>query len=153
MTLATLIENTNTDPAFAFEHRMAHSRNFGIMSPLSRFSVLPYLLDPVVDGPDPSSNWNLDHQQAHNDAIASFPPQPFILYGRGTTVEPQPPDGLPFNFILVDTDLNDQGQLPWWELQNLVEHQIMSSIAQPQVFGGTTAHPLTYGRTWVFPFA
>jgi hypothetical protein len=72
MPLAALL-NSN-DPIYAFEHMMAHRQYFAVMShPLSDFSILPYLLDPIFNWDQPASSWNLRHQQAHNDFNGDLP--------------------------------------------------------------------------------
>ena len=57
------------DPAFPFHHAMAHRTLLGAMSPLNRFSSIPYLLDPPIGAEYPNGWWNRNHQQAHNDAL------------------------------------------------------------------------------------
>lgn len=66
MSTASLI-NMN-DPLWVFEEAMAHRTLLGGMSPLDRFSVLPYLLDPMVDLPF----WRLNQQTAQDDAIRTL---------------------------------------------------------------------------------
>lgn len=129
MTVASLLERGN-DPAFAFEHARSHSQFFGLMSPLTRFSVLPYLLDPESDVSTPAGEWNLNHQQAHNDFLLTLP----SYFGATRT-------GIPISQVMVDVNLNDPEQRTWWEFTNLIEHQM----------GGQTSPPPGY-RGWQFPF-
>ena len=134
MSLASLMTMTTADDqVFAFEHAMNHRTWFGAMAPLTRFSVLPYLLDPMQNTNIPAGQWNLNHQQAHNDALTTLP----SYYNAATY-------GLPIGHILVDTDLQNQDQLKWWEFQNLVEHQVATATVLPQFAAQNTR--------WVYPF-
>lgn len=127
MTTATLLVRGD-NPAFAFDHYMAHSQNYGAMFPLSRFSVLPYLLDPESDVSVPAGNWNLNHQQAHQDFLLTLP----SYFGSTLT-------GLPISQVMVEANLNDPEQVEWWTFTNLIEHQ-MSGLSLPLA-------------GWVYPFA
>lgn len=71
MPLATLLNPD--DPIYDFEHMMAHRQYFAVLSRLSNFSILPYLLDPAFETDMPAGAWNLNHQQAHNDFNRDLP--------------------------------------------------------------------------------
>ena len=123
------------DPkTFVFEHMMAHRNYFAVMSPLTRFSVLPYLLDPMPVSVPIAGDWMLDHQQAHNDALNHVP----VHFGVATV-------GLAVGQILMDTDLNNASQRAWWTFQNHMEHYIANSTVLPHAFVPT-------GVEWVYPF-
>lgn len=119
---------------FAFEHAMAHRNAFGVMSPLNRFSVLPYFIDPMRKDA-PAQKWNLNHQQAHNDALQHLPSE----FGSPTV-------GLFIGQNLIDTDLNDPRQRQWWIFQNHQEHYIGGNTILPNVNFPPPA------PQWVFPF-
>jgi hypothetical protein len=123
-------EDASEAASFSFEHMMAHRYLMSAFAqigaatppatgfettptPLSDFSVLPYLLDPMYDMYEPGSKWQLNHQQAHNDfssAIAS----PF-------GIEPTPVGVLPGQ-ILLNSPLDTPGPLQWWTFVNHTEH-------------------------------
>ena len=130
MTAATLMNLS--DPWFSFDHAMSHRTYFGVMAPLTRFSVLPYLpLNPMLDESIPSGWFNLTHQHAHDDVFITLP----TYYGSLTI-------GIPNNQILVETDLANKEQALWWQFLNLTEHQIADSSILPAL-----AEDL-----WTFPF-
>lgn len=114
---------------------MAHRNALGVMSPLDRFSIIPYFVDPDLGDNRPASMWNLDHQQAHNDALNNLP----SAFGA-TTV------GLRIGQNLVDSNLSDPEQRRWWTFQNHMEHYV----------GGNTITPNTYfpepAVQWIWPF-
>lgn len=128
---------TRKDRTFAFEHAMSHRNALGVIWPLPRFSVIPYFIEPEVKerGKKPSSSWHLDHQQAHNDALANFPSQ----YGS-TQV------GLHIGVDLRDYDLDRERTRKWWEFQNHMEHYVASNSILP-----TTPAPYPT-RQWRYPF-
>ena len=61
------------DPLYNFEQMMSHRQYFAVMELLTRFSALPYLLDPPWETNLPAGMWNLLHQQAHNDFNRTLP--------------------------------------------------------------------------------
>jgi hypothetical protein len=136
------VENT-----FAFEHAMGHRNYFGAMHPLTRFSVLPYLLDPPHGTDISGGPWNLNHQQAHNDAHSALPAQ----YGI--------PSDLSLNLFigqnLRDTSSKNPDQLKWWTFANHMEHYVANNtilpgpVAPPPTVPG---FPAGYRTLWVFPF-
>jgi hypothetical protein len=82
MPLAVLLNPD--DPTYDFEHMMQHREYFAVMSrPLSQFSLLPYLLDPIFGLDHPAWSWNFQHQQAHNDFNGDLPSN----YANGYTTE------------------------------------------------------------------
>jgi hypothetical protein len=119
MSLASLLNPD--EPAFAWEHQMAHRTNLGVMSPLTRFSVIPYWLDPLANTEQPASAWHLDHQQAHNDSALHLP----SAY-LGTAV------GIELHANLVDYDLSNPEQRQWWAFQNQLEHFVGNNAILPQ---------------------
>lgn len=83
---------------FWFEEAMAHRTILGAMSPLDRFSVLPYFLDPFLN----NALWLLTHQQAQDDATRTV-------------------QGLSAAANLVDTNFDSPEQRAWWEFVNHLE--------------------------------
>lgn len=121
------------DPAaFDFEHAMAHRNALGVMSPLTRWSVVPYLLDPRQNSDVPASMWHTNHQQAHDDAQRALPD----YYGATSY------GNLAIAGILADYDLSKPDQLRWWTFKNHMDHMI----------GGSTILPPGTTPRWTFPF-
>jgi hypothetical protein len=110
------------DPTFAFQHAMSHRNAMGVMSPLDRFSIIPYFIDPEQNVGTPGSMWHLDHQQAHNDALQHLPTE----FGAATV-------GLFIGQNLRDYDLDNEGQLKWWLFQNWAEHYVGGNTISPNV--------------------
>jgi hypothetical protein len=131
--MSSVVLTNLDDPAFTFHHAMAHRNALGIMAPLTRYSVVPYFVDPMLAlasaGP-----WQLNHQQAHNDALADFP-----TYFDSMHV------GLRVGQNMVDTDLNDPVERSWFQFQNHMEHYIGAQTFAPP----PTVQPRV---TWTFPF-
>lgn len=118
MSVASLL--TRNDRWFVFEHAMAHRRALGIMAPLSRFTAVPYFIDPEQYVDQPASFWHINHQQAHRNALANFP----IQYGSASI-------GLRIGTTLSDADLADEREARWWEFQNHVEHYVGNKTITP----------------------
>jgi hypothetical protein len=115
---------------------MAHRNALGVMSPLPRFSVVPYFIDPAQNIGTPGSKWHLNHQQAHNDALENLP----SYFGASTV-------GLPSGGILRDYNLDDPRQRAWWTFQNWQEHYVGGDAILPNV----QPQPPAIGR-WTYPF-
>lgn len=113
---------------------MSHSTYYGVMAPLYRFSVLPYLIDPMTEANPPANYWNLIHQAAHNDFLSTLP-----SYYYSTLA------GIPLNTPLVDTNLTSPEEVQWWLFANMVEHQSGNNSILPGPY-------LNTGWNWVFPF-
>lgn len=113
---------------FAFEHAMAHRSGLGVMSPLDRFSAIPYFVEPVGDNA-PARWWALNHQTAHNDAMNNLP----SYYGAEAV-------GLRIGQNLIDWNLADERQVKMWTFINHQEH----------LDGGSTYLPATARMR--FPF-
>jgi hypothetical protein len=127
--------NSN-DPWFAFDHAMGHRNALGVMSPLNRFAIIPYFIEPMQsDIGTPGSSWHLDHQTAHDDALEHLP----SYFGAATV-------GLHIGGILRDTDLDDPRQRTWWTFQNHMEHYVGGNTITPNV-----AFPPPAPQ-WVYPF-
>ena len=114
------------DPIYAFEHQMAHRQYLAIMAPLSRFSALPYFIEPwpfpLPPLPTFADAWNLDHQQAHNDFLANLP----AFWASSTIGIPRP-----LNQNLIDSNLNDEANRTWWTFANHQEHYTSDNAILP----------------------
>src|SRR5262245_17165608 len=123
------------DPAFPWEHAMAHRNFIGVMSPLPRFTVIPYFIDPFT-AKRPGDNWHMNHRRAHDDADDALPDKYLGTVGFGVSG------------ILVDSDLNDPVSRSWWTFINHTEHYVESNniLPQPQM------PPPPPAPIWVFPF-
>lgn len=118
--MPTAVLLNHEDPAFAFEHAMAHRNVMRVMYPLSRFSAMPYFVDPEIMTDQNASSYHLDHQQAHNDAFSALAP-----YGSVTPVS---------HFVrpnLADTNLADQEKLSWWKHHNHMAHYTAEQTVVP----------------------
>lgn len=136
MSLATLLVAPGADrrsqETFSFDHAFAHRVTFGAMATeqygLSRFSVLPYKLDPnyLVQG-----GWKLDHGQAHHDFVATLPGA--IIWWFGLVIQ------LPTQYLsinsgqnYIDPDLTRREQMQWWTFANHQDHLIAQSVVPSQ---------------------
>ena len=153
MSLASLLwwrGSPMQDPTFAFEHSQAHATLLGTMSPLTRFSAVPYILSPGANNKD---MWHRNHQQAHTDnqdvfagyfggtgfGIFRFPGQRIPV-----PTPPEYPAGglsqLGPGYIIEDYDLSFEPQRNWWLFQNHQAHLDAQQI-QDQALRG-----------FIFPF-
>lgn len=120
-------------PAFEFWEAMEHRRFLGAMAPLTRFSVLPYNLDPIPKQPGPSARfWMMNHQQAQTDFTVTSPTWGFT----GPGVPPYPTAlsvAVPENQNLQDTHMTVEGQRKWFEFANHLEHYILAGTLPPNI--------------------
>lgn len=134
MTSATLLhypDDERSRSVFAFEHAMAHRVYYQVMSPLHRWSAMPYFIapkPPISQTARRASLWHLDHQQAHNDFNEALPSD-----WNSDKV------GIPTTQILLDSDLTDPGSLSWWVFANHQEHYTASAILLPAIPQAQTA--------------
>jgi hypothetical protein len=111
MSVATLL-NVH-DPAFDFEHRMAHEAMLTAQAGVTpNFSGAPYWIDPAYGDAGVPAGWeNSLHTQAHADFISLFP----APYGGSGVV-----------------DLNDISLRPapdqWWQFSNWQLHYIANQV-------------------------
>ena len=133
------------EEVFGFEHLQAHALLWANMSPLNRFSVLPYLIYPF---PTNQAEWHWDHQQATNDAQSALPgvfggigfldlliggiiPPEFVFPDipiTGTISQLAP------GFNIQDYDLTIGPQLEWWTFQNHYWHLAAQSVLNSATF-------------------
>lgn len=83
-----------------WEEANAHRTILGAMSPLYRFSVLPYMLDPFRE----NALWKMNHQQAQSD---------FVFALDLWTIPAAEP--------LMDTNFVDPEQRKWFTFTNHLE--------------------------------
>ena len=134
-----LIEPTSDNlPTWAFEHMMAHRNLFGAMSEaptiteidigtgvhhryvvgggFTRFSALPYLLDPQFD----VGMWHRDHSQAHSDFQRALPAY-FGFVDEPTLLGPTDPGYTTMHF-------SEPSLLGWWTFSNHQQHYVAQSV-------------------------
>ena len=124
------------EPGFVFEHAMAHRNALGVMSPLPRFSVIPYFLDPMMLT-EPGGVWQQNHMQAHADAAKQLPSQ----FGSGTL-------GLAINANMLDYAFDDPDSREWWTFVNHIEHYVGGNTILPQ----SAPQPPPPAPQWTYPF-
>jgi hypothetical protein len=131
--------------AWEFDHAMAHRAYMAIMAPLTRFSAMPYFVEPVTPPPPlqprPAEMWPLKHQQAHKDFTSYMP----VNYNAARL-------GIATSQILVDNDLNTPEGRAWNTFANHMEHLIANSTMLPYPTGTTLPpwYKLTRGLTYPF---
>ena len=108
---------TMDDPSYFFDHQMAHRLPLGAMSPLDRFSPLPYILDPYREG----GWWRLLHSTAQDSFIEDLPSWPG---SRGQEGWPNDGIGLASDQPLFAPDIFKPGHRKWFEFANFQEHRI-----------------------------
>lgn len=135
MSRASLLNSE--EPAFAFEHAMAHRNALGVMSPLPRFSIIPYWLDPMLQTDEPGGFWHHNHQQAHSDAALHLPPE----FGSGQR-------GIELHANLLDYDLSNPDSRTWWTFVNHLEHYVGGNTILPQ----SAPQPPPPAPQWTYPF-
>ena len=122
--MPTAILLNPADPNFNFEQMMSHRRYFAAMAPLTRFSALPYLLDPSYDTDIRASMWHLDHQKAHRDFATTLPSN----YNADTI-------GISTAQPIADYDLSRPEGLSWWTFAQFREHYLADGAILPQTTG------------------
>jgi hypothetical protein len=96
---------------WSFDHANEHAKLIAAMgSSASNYNLARYLLDPMpLDAMNGASNWDLVHQQAHDDAAGFFNVQP----------------SLP----LIDSSTEVHGQFQTWLFINSQEHDALNLAA------------------------
>jgi hypothetical protein len=97
--------------AFVFDHAQEHKKLVAQMGSPSPYNLINYLLDPMP--PDalstPASLWDMNHQQAHDDAANYFNVQPSLT--------------------LIDTPTQRQAPFQWFLFTNSREHNALNQAA------------------------
>lgn len=171
--------NPMAQKAWAFEHAMSHRNALGpltryepktvnnvttwhLRETLSRFSVVPYFIDPMIGADIMAGKYLLNHQQAHSDALNNIPDRYYWKYLTSILQVPNPnppPPTLPQTSIkpqtikyglriggnLIDWRLSNKRQRTWWTFQNHMEHYVASQSIAP-------APAPKPAPQWTFPF-
>lgn len=134
MSLVTLLtvpgDSLGEQAAWSFEHAAAHRNLLGGMATqahgLSRFSVVPYGLDPHYPL---AGGWLLNHGQAHSDFQAVLPG----VFGRRrepteavATLNPT------VNY--VDSNLSNAEQANWWVSANHWDHLTAQGVLSELIY-------------------
>jgi hypothetical protein len=130
MSLASLLvlnDSPNEQANFAFEHMMSHRQFLGAMAPLTRFSVLPYNLDPFHD----NKMWLRRHQTAQTDAISTVPTWGLINPPEGPPYPGTLTVSAPENKLLEVTDWSNARQRAWFVFANHQEHYVTTNSLPP----------------------
>lgn len=106
--------------AFTFDHAMAHRTVMQVMGPLSRFSIMPYFIDPTDYNARPATRWHQTHQQGHDDFNNGVP-------AYSTALTPR----IPSSQILIDSNLQERGSRSWWTFANHMEHFVAADAIVP----------------------
>lgn len=97
--------------AYVFDHAQEHKKLVAQMGSPASFNLINYLLDPMP--PDAlqgaTSLWDMNHQQAHDDAANFFGVQPSLT--------------------LVDTPTQQPGPFAWFLFVNSQEHSALNQAA------------------------
>jgi hypothetical protein len=107
------------DPWFSFQHAMNHRDFLGVMSPLTRFSGIPYFIDPFT-ARRPADNWHFNHQTAHDDADNAIP-----------STYMAPPAVVGFSPNMKDANLANAWDKSWFIFLNHMEHFVESQAILP----------------------
>ncbi|PWT76102.1 MAG: hypothetical protein C5B60_04485 [Chloroflexi bacterium] len=122
-TLLVMGDDPIARSAFAFEHAMSHRTYLGAMFPLTRFTILPYFIDPQINDPA----YRLDHQYCQNDFNSTMPTWGAVPGG------PTPPApgtlavAVPLSQNLLDHNFDKPEQQLWWTFANHQEHYVGSA--------------------------
>ena len=116
------------DPMWEFFEAMTHRQFLGAMFPLTRFSVLPYNLDPIPVYPGPAARfWMMNHQKAQTDAMTTIPTWGFA--GPGLPPYPGTLDvNVPENQNLQDSHITIPDQRAWFTFINHQEMYVASTF-------------------------
>jgi hypothetical protein len=119
MSVVTLLHYPDTErgqAAFAFDHAQEHVKLVAQMGNPAPFTLINYLLDPMPPGAmGGASLWDMNHQQAHDDAANWFNVQPSLG--------------------LVDNPTQQQGPFRWFLFTNSQEHNALSLAAMRSGYG------------------
>jgi hypothetical protein len=105
-------DNPRAQAAFAFDHQQEHQKLVAQMGAGSTpFTLINYRLDPMPPETWQSGAtlWDMNHQQAHDDAAAFFNVQPSL--------------------DLVDTPTQQAGPFQWFLFINSQEHNALNQAA------------------------
>lgn len=113
MSIVTLMhypDDERGQAAFVFDHAQEHQKLVAQMGSPTPFNLVAYLLDPMPPGSmGGNSLWDMNHQQAHDDAANYFNVQPSLT--------------------LVDTPTQRPGPFQWFLFTNSQEHNALNQAA------------------------
>jgi hypothetical protein len=120
MSVVTLMHYPDTErgqAAFAFDHSQEHVKLVAQMGGGgSQFNLVNYLLDPMPpDSMGGASLWDMNHQQAHDDAANFFGVQPSLT--------------------LIDSPTQRPGPFQWFLFTNSQEHVALNQAALLSGYG------------------
>ena len=119
MSVVTLMhypDNARGQAAFAFDHANEHQKLVAQMGNPTPYNLINYLLDPMPpDSMGGASLWDMNHQQAHDDAANWFNVQPSLA--------------------LIDTPTQAAGPFQWFLFTNSQEHNALSQAALLSGYG------------------
>jgi hypothetical protein len=117
-TLLTYPDDERGQAAWAFDHAHEHGKLVDAMAQPSSYNLMHYLLDPMPnDAMNGASAWDMNHQQAHDDAANWFNVQP----------------SLP----LIDSTAQNNGPFQWFLFTNSQEHNALSLAALQSGYGSS----------------
>jgi hypothetical protein len=103
-------DNERAQAAWAFDHQQEHQKLVAQMRDPSAGNLINYLLDPMPpDAMNGASLWDMNHQQAHDDAARFFNVHPSLT--------------------LIDSSTQDQGPFQWFLFINSQEHNALNQAA------------------------
>ena len=109
-------DNARGQAAFAFDHANEHQKLVAQMGNPTPYNLINYLLDPMPpDSMGGASLWDMNHQQAHDDAANWFNVQPSLA--------------------LIDTPTQAAGPFQWFLFTNSQEHNALSQAALLSGYG------------------
>jgi hypothetical protein len=111
VTLMHYPDNERGQAAFAFDHAQEHKKLVAQMGAgASSFTLIDYLLDPMPpDSMGGASLWDMNHQQAHDDAGNYFGVQPSLT--------------------LIDSPTQQAAPFAWFLFTNSQEHSALNQAA------------------------
>ena len=119
MSVVTLLHYPDTErgqAAFAFDHAQEHVKLVAQMGNPAPFTLINYLLDPMPPGAmGGASLWDMNHQQAHDDAANTFGVQPSLT--------------------LIDSPTQRPGPFQWFLFTNSQEHVALNQAALLSGYG------------------
>lgn len=102
--------------AFAFDHAQEHVKLAAQMGGPTPYNLINYLLDPMPpDAMGGASLWDMNHQQAHDDAANWFNVQPSLT--------------------LIDSPTQRPGPFQWFLFTNSQEHNALNQAALLSGYG------------------
>jgi len=103
-------DNPRAQDAWMFDHQQEHTKLVAQMRNPSQFNLINYLLDPMPPtAMNGASLWDMNHQQAHDDAANWFGVQPSLT--------------------LIDSTTQQNGPFQWFLFTNSQEHNALNQAA------------------------